>query len=284
MRTFADIPKEFARKETARAVLIPVAFDLTSTWGKGADRGPDAFLEAARNMELYDIATDSEPYRCGIFLSDPPEDLSGPDRMVESVEKLVSAWLDAGRLVTLIGGEHSVSIGAIRAFARRYPDLSVLQLDAHADLRPEYEGSPFNHACALHEASQTAHLVQVGIRSMDLSEKEFLEPDRVFYAEQIARGPLDWMDRVVETLAGPVYITIDLDVFDPAYVPSTGTPEPGGLDWYTVVSLLERVCRRHRVVGFDVVELCPHPSNRAPDLLAAKLYYRLLAWIFKERQ
>lgn len=279
--SYAGIPASFGKEEQATIVVMPVPFDLTSTWGKGADKGPEAMLWAAENMELYDIETDSEVFRRGIFLTQPPAGLHSVETMVAGVESAVASHLEQDKFVTVLGGEHSVSIGALRAFRQHFGSLSVLHLDAHADLRPEYEGSAYNHACALHESSQLDHLIQVGIRSMDISEKAFLNPSQTFFAHDI-QARTDWITQASSLLRDPVYITIDLDVFDPSSMPSTGTPEPGGLDWYLVLELLKQVCLDHRVVGFDIVELSPTPTNRGPDFLAAKLHYKLLSYIFEK--
>jgi agmatinase len=182
----------------------------------------------------------------------------------------------------VLGGDHSVSIGAIRASAREVGNLSVLQIDAHSDSRDEYAGSRFNHACVMARAREWCDVVQVGIRAVDITELSHLDPDRVVYARQI-NGPepeSHWIVRALEGLSDKIYVTIDLDAFDPAYVPATGTPEPGGLDWYQVTSLLENVSKHREVVGFDVVELLPTPGHWASDFLAAKLVYRFLAMIF----
>jgi len=189
----------------------------------------------------------------------------------------VSKYIETGKFVTLLGGEHSVSIGSIRAFARKYNDLTVLQLDAHSDLRPEYEGSKCNHACAMHEASYKTNLVQVGIRSMDVSEVEFLRPENLFTSYDIRKNKY-WKEDVTNVLSENVYITIDLDAFDPSIMPSTGTPEPGGLLWNETLDLLKMVFRNANVVGFDIVELAPKEGIHAPDFMAAKLYYKLLSY------
>ena len=172
-----------------------------------------------------------------------------------------------------------MSIGIIKAFQEKYGDLSVLHLDAHTDLRPEYDGSKYNHACALHEASKITNLVQVGIRSMDIVEKEFLNPEKSYFAEEMF-GNDDWMDESIRQLKKPVYITLDLDVFDPSIMPATGTPEPGGFDWNTMIIYLSKVFFRKEVVGFDIVELAPIEGFKAPNFLAAKLYYKMLSYKF----
>jgi len=279
MRTFAGIPQEYAQLEDASIVVIPVPYDGTSTYGKGADKGPDAIFDAAENMELYDIETDSQVYKKGIFITPALVGHSSPEAMVKEVDHHVSEQINTGKFVTLLGGEHSVSIGSIRAFARKYENLTVLQLDAHSDLRPEYEGSKCNHACAMHEASMSTNLVQVGIRSMDASEIPFLRPENFFTSYGI-RSDKYWKEDVINTLGENVYISIDLDVFDPSIMPATGTPEPGGLLWNETLDLLKMVFNNTNVVGFDIVELAPIAGIHAPDFLAAKLYYKLLSYKF----
>ena len=280
-QTFAGIPEEFAQLERSRVVLVPVPYDGTSTWGKGADRGPAAFLEAAENMELYDIETDSEVYKYGIFLSEPVTEKSSPEAMVNQVHQMTKEYIKRNKFVTLIGGEHSLSIGSIRAFNECFENLTVLQIDAHADLRMSYLGSPFNHACALHEASQTTNLIQVGIRSMDAIEKTYMDMERTFFAHEIATDEF-WMDRAIDLMSDHVFITFDLDGLDPSIMPSTGTPEPGGLLWYETLDFLRRVFDEKEVVGFDLVELCPNPHERSSDFLAAKLYYKMLSYKFSK--
>ncbi|UBM62127.1 agmatinase [Candidatus Sulfidibacterium hydrothermale] len=280
MRTFAGIEAKYAQKETAAVWLQSIPYDGTSTWGKGADQAFPAFLEAAENMEIYDIETDSEVYRNGIHILPEITENRSPEKVFETVYHTTKQLLESNRFLTFFGGEHSISIGIIRAFYEKYPDLSVLHLDAHTDLRPEYLGTPYNHACALHDASLHTNLVQVGIRSMDTVEKPFLNREQCWFAEEIA-GRNDWMEKALQQLTGPVYITLDLDVFDPSVMPSTGTPEPGGLDWITVIRFLKKVFQHKQVVGFDMVELAPIPQLKGPDFLAAKLYYKMLSYQFK---
>jgi len=279
---YAGIPDEYAKLDSAKIVLIPVPYDGTSTWIKGADKGPSAFLEASENMEIYDIETDSEVYKEGVFLADPVTENNSPETMVDVVHKTASKYIKMGKFVTLFGGEHSVSIGSIRAFHENFENLTVLQLDAHADLRPEYEGSKCNHACAVHEAQQITNLVQVGIRSMDAVEKPFLKKENCFFAHEICSNP-NWISDVLEKITDNVFITIDLDVFDSSIMPSTGTPEPGGLFWGQVIDFLRLVVENKNVVGFDIMELCPNEHNKAPDFMVAKLYYKLLSYVFNKK-
>lgn len=279
MRTFAGIPEDYAQLEQSEVVLLPVPYDGTSTYGKGADKGPEAIFDAAENMELYDIETNAEVYKKGIYLSDPVSEDESPEAMTDAVEKEVSTYLEKDKFVTLLGGEHSVSIGSIRAFKKKYKDLTVLQLDAHSDLRAEYDGSPYNHACAMHEASKTCDLIQVGIRSMDQSELQYVKDEFLFTSYAIRSNEF-WKEDVTNLLGENVYITIDLDAFDPSIMPSTGTPEPGGLLWNETLDLLKMVFRNSNVVGFDIVELAPIEGLSAPDFMAAKLYYKLLSYKF----
>ncbi|CAM4123739.1 agmatinase [Zobellia nedashkovskayae] len=278
-KNYAGIPDKFAQLETAKVILIPVPYDGTSTWGKGADKGPQAFLEASENMELYDIETNTEVYEQGIHLAEAITENSSPEAVVNAVHKRTKKYIKRNKFVTLFGGEHSISIGTIRAFNECFDNLTVLQIDAHADLRESYEGTKYNHACAVHEASQTTNLIQVGIRSMDAIERTFMDEEKTFFAHDMAQDEY-WMDKVIEAMTDNVLITFDLDAFDPSIMPSTGTPEPGGLFWYETLEFLKQVFEEKNVVGFDIVELCPNPSEKSSDFLAAKLYYKMLSYKF----
>ena len=278
-KTYAGIPEEFAKLEQAKIVLIPVPYDGTSTWQKGADKGPEAFLDASANMELYDIETDTEVYQQGVYLADAVTENSSPEAMVDAVHEVTKKYIKKNKFVTIFGGEHSISIGTIRAFNDMFPNLTVLQLDAHADLRKEYEGSKCNHACAVYEASQTTNLIQVGIRSMDAIEKTVMDEENTYFAHEMVDDSA-WMDNAIDQMTENVFITIDLDVFDPSIMPSTGTPEPGGLLWYETLDFLKQVFEEKNVVGFDIVELCPNKNEKSSDFLAAKLYYKMLSYKF----
>lgn len=275
---FGGLPPEHSNPADSRVVVLPVPYDLTSTWMKGADKGPQAIIKASQTVELYDIETDSQVHLHGIHTDQPAvQGDEPPEKMVETVRGKVAAHLANDKFVVLLGGEHSVSIGAIQAHASRFAGMSVLQLDAHSDLREEYEGSRYNHACVMARARELCPITQVGIRSMDLSEKPSMAPGQVFFAERL-QGGTSWIEDVVARLTDQVYITIDLDVFDPAVMPSTGTPEPGGLLWYDVLALMRAVCRRKTVVGLDVVEMCPVKGAWAPEFLAAKLIFKILTY------
>ena len=276
---YGDITGDYSSKEKSKIVVVPVPYDGTSTWVKGADKGPEAIVNASAHMELYDIETDSSVYEQGIFTDEPVKEKGSPEKMVDAVHKRAAAHLKDGKFVVVLGGEHSVSVGTIKAHAEKYKNMSVLQLDAHSDLRPEYEGSKYNHACAMARVKEFCPVTHVGIRSMDSDEKECIDMKRVFFAEKI-HGKKDWMKDVVSQLSENVYVTVDLDVFDSSLMPATGTPEPGGMLWYDVIELLKAVAEKKNVVGFDVVELCPIECNKAPDFVAAKLVYKLLSYKF----
>jgi len=279
MRNFGDVADEFCQKETASIWLQSIPYDGTSTWGKGADKGFGAFLDATDNMELYDIETDSEVYRKGVYILPAIKADSSPEAVFEEVYNSTKELIKSGKFLTFFGGEHSVSIGLIKAHYEHYENLTVLQLDAHTDLRPTYHGSPYNHACAVYDACQNANLVQVGIRSADKSEMQYVKRDQCFLAEEM-HGNAEWVEKSLVKMTDNVYLTIDLDVFDASIMPATGTPEPGGMDWNTTIQYLRRVFKEKNIVGFDIVELAPHPAHKACDFLAAKLYYKLLSYKF----
>ena len=278
-----DMGDEFSGKENSEIVILPVPYDETSTWGKGTDKGPFALLEASQELELYDVETCAEVYRHGIF-THPDLAVAGlePQEMVKKVKTVTAGLIDEKKFIVTVGGEHSVSIGSVMAHAEKFDNMCVLQLDAHADLRKEYKGSPYNHACVMARVKEICPFVQVGIRSLSAEEAAGAVREDIFYAHEI-KNTADWVSKVVKRLGLNVYVSIDLDVFDPAFVPSTGTPQPGGLDWREVTSLLKAVSESKNVVGFDVVELCPNPLERSSDMLAATLVYRFLSYIFMNR-
>ncbi len=240
MKTFGGIPEQYADKSTSKILLQSIPYDGTSTWGKGADKGFDRFIEATENMELYDIETDSEVYKNGIAIIPPITTDSSPEAVFSDVYQSTKELLKTNQFLTFFGGEHSVSIGIIKAFYEKYPDITILQIDAHADLRPQYLGTPYNHACALYDASQHTNIVQVGIRSMDIEEKQYMQQNRCFFAHEIQKDQ-QWMEKALSQMNEKVYITFDLDAFDPSILPATGTPEPGGLLWYETLEFLKKV-------------------------------------------
>jgi agmatinase len=266
----------------SRIVILPVPYDETSTWMKGADKGPEAIMDASVNLEFYDIETQSEVYKHGIYTLEPLTEKSSPEALVSSAHEKVSFLLSEKKFPVLVGGNHTVSIGAVKAFAEVTENFSILQLDAHSDLRQKYEGSSYNHACAMARAREVAPVVQVGIRSMSVEELADVEKERIFFAHSLYYDK-SLYNKAIDLLSENVYITIDLDVFDPSLIPSTGTPEPGGPEYFEIMHFLHEVVRRKNVVGFDVVELCPISSNKASDYVAAKIIYQLLSYIFAKK-
>jgi agmatinase len=283
-RAFMHIPDEYTEFDQARAVVLPVPFDATTCYRPGTREGPQAIIDASRNLELYDPELRRSPYLAGMHTLRAVEPIMGnAQAMVERVELVTGALLDRGKFVVTLGGDHSVSIGVVRAFARRFPALSVLQLDAHADLRDEYEGNALSSATIMHRVLDICpRTAQVGIRSLSEPEARLVQDRKLpmWLASEIhARdlvGDREWIAEVVEALGDEVYITVDIDVFDPSLVPGTGTPEPGGLGWYDVQDVLGAVAASKRIIGFDVVELSPLIEGHVSPVVAAKLVYKLL--------
>lgn len=269
--------------DESKIIIIPVPYDETSTWMRGADRGPDAILSASVNLEFFDTETYTEAHLHGIHTVTPITVKDSPESLAEEVYTRVGTLLNEGKFPVIIGGNHTVPIGAFRAYAEKFSNLTILQLDAHADLRPEYEGSRLNHACAMARAGEYAPVIQVGIRSMSKDEIPYADRDRIFFSSDLYEDKSLW-SKAEEKLTDNVYLTIDLDVFDPSLMPSTGTPEPGGPGYYDIMHFLRRVIGRHNLVGFDVVELCPSESNKAPDFVAAKVIYQILSYRFAKEK
>lgn len=275
-KNFAALPLKYSDYQKSRVVILPVPYDsTTSGWG-GAREGPAAIIDASENMEIFDIVINREPYLFGIHtLPDIAVHSGNPQQMVERIEEVVGEQIDSGKFVATLGGEHTVAVGSVRAHARRYEGLSVLALDAHADLRDTYLDTPYNHACTLRRIAESALVVQVGLRSAEREEIGFLgaRTKRHFSPRDFRRAGVE---AVLGHLTSEVYVTIDLDAFDPSEMSAVGTPEPGGLRWDEVSDLLEAVSAQRRIVGFDVCELAPSLGPRANAQLAAKLTYRLI--------
>jgi agmatinase len=281
-RNFAALPEEYAAYDRARVVILPVPYDSTASGWVGSREGPRAIVDASEMMELYDIGIGSEPYRVGIHtLPELAFHAGGPEAMVERIEEVVGELLDDGKFVVTLGGEHTVAVGAVRAHAKRTSELSVLAFDAHADLRDSYMGSPYSHACTLRRALESAPVIQVGLRSAEREEHGLIrERGLPFYSPQEFRAA--GTESIADQLGDTVYITFDLDAFDPSQVAAVGTPEPGGLLWDEVSELLATVASRRRIVGFDVTELAPSLGPRANAQLAAKLTYRIIGLALRE--
>jgi agmatinase len=276
---FGGLADEFVQPDSSQIAIVPVPFDLTTSWMEGTRHGPKAIIEASGYLELYDIETASEVYLKGIF-TDEPVKAKSSDELNANVYAAVKKHVDAGKFTVTLGGEHSVAFGSAKAHIEKYSDLSILHFDAHTDRREEFEDNKFSHACTLRRISELNNdIVSVGIRSLDVSELQYLDEKKVFYAENIFHS-MDWDKEMLAQLKPNVYITFDLDVLDPAIMPSTGTPEPGGMYWYQVLHTLRLVAEQRNIVGLDVVELLP-TENKAPDFLAAKLIYKILSYKFK---
>lgn len=278
---FCGIGRKFA---DCKFAVLPVPYDSTASYNPGARNGPHAIIQASRNMETYDIELGYDVSQAaGIWTLDELEpDMSGPKETIARAKDAVSQIIGEKKFPIVLGGEHSVTLGTIQALKQAYPDLSVLQIDAHTDLRNEYEGTKYNHACVMRRVHELGipH-VAVGIRSMSEEEAEFLKQTPAL-AKYIFYGQRFDTAKILSSLSKNVFITIDIDGFDPAFVPATGTPEPGGLDWNAGVSLLSEIFRKKNVVGFDVMELSPIPGNVSSDFFCAKLAYKMVGMAGKK--
>ncbi|MFH1424410.1 MAG: agmatinase [archaeon] len=276
---FGGLPEEYSNYEDSKVVVVPVPYAGTVSYGTGTEKGPGAIIKASQHMELYDEVLKKTTCERGIHTAKALKAEKTPEKMVEAVYEKTQGLLKDEKFPVFLGGEHSFSQGAVKALKEKYSDLSVLQLDAHADLREEYEGEKFSHAAVLRRIRELGcKTASVGIRSLSADEAELIEKEKipVFWAHEMCGK--DVSEEVLKELSENVYITLDLDVFDPAVMPSTGTPEPGGLGWYDVISILEKVFAGKNVVGFDVVELAPIKELSAPDFIAAKIVYRMIGY------
>ncbi len=279
---FLALDEEQAGWERARVAILPVPYDATTSYQPGCRFGPRAIIDASRYLEEYDEELGVEPCTVGIYTSPEVEPVAGdPKAMLDRLEALVSYLIDQGKTVATVGGEHTLTRAAVGAHVTAYGSLSVLQLDAHLDLRDTYHDSAFSHACVMRRVWDVAPVTAVGVRSCSTEERSWLTErgGECFWASE-ATGDAAWAEAVCSSLGERVYVTIDLDVFDPAVMPAVGTPEPGGLNWSTVTLLMKTVAARRQIVGFDLMELAPIPGLRAPDVLAAKLLYKMVGYLF----
>jgi len=266
---------------SSRVVILPVPYGGTVTYGAGTERGPEAIRAASQQVELFDEETRREAYRAGIHSAPPvPCARARPETVVARVAERVERYLADGKFVVTLGGEHSISAGATGPYARRFPGLTIVHFDAHSDLRESYQGTGNNHACAGARMREHARLLQIGIRSQCLEEREIIERGEVDTLFAYQMHGTDWAPGVLARLepGTPVYVTIDLDYFDPSIMPATGTPEPGGGEWYPTLRFLRMLSEKTRIVGFDLMELAPIRGLHAPDFLAARLAYKLLGY------
>jgi N1-aminopropylagmatine ureohydrolase len=266
----------------ARVVILPIPLDRTTSYVPGTRNGPHEILVASSHMELWDEETETDVHSIGIFtLPEMEFPFASMEDVIRRIRRVASEIVQRDKFLFVLGGEHSITPAIVAAIAGKYPRLSVLQIDAHADLRDSFMGTPHNHACAMRRTLEHAPATQVGIRSLSPEEASAAPtlPTRLFYDFNM-RQRTNWMDEVVDSLGETVYITIDCDGMDPAIMPAVGTPEPGGLSWYETLGLLRRVIERRTVVGCDIVELCPMAGNVAPNFLCAKLVYKILSYRF----
>lgn len=276
----------FSNLESARVLVFPISYEGTVSYGAGTGAGAMAIVDASRNMELYEEETDAEVYKIGIHTLDEFTALESPETMMDGLYERTKEILKKEKFVCMLGGEHSVSAPVIRAHAEKFHNLSVLQIDAHADLRDEYDGTPHSHASIMARTVKDLRLpsVQVGIRSLSADEARSIAeddlPTRIYWARDVV-GRTDWIDGALEYLTENVYLTIDIDGLDPSLVPTTGTPEPGGLGWYETLALIRKLATKKRIVGMDLVEFSKTDNSDAPAFLCAKLVYKTLAYIFQ---
>ena len=283
---FLGLPSEFAEFEKSEFVILPVPYEQTTTYQKGTKHAPKAIIAASREVETFDEELKFEACKAGICTLNQMEiTTSGPQKMLEKVHQATKELINQGKKVVMVGGEHTISIGAVKAFCEKYPDLSVLQMDAHADLRDSYQENRFSHACVMRRIGELSHFVAVGIRNLSEEEHEFIQKNKPdVFSAQDKRDCDRWKEKVLDKLGSDVYLTFDLDVFDPSIMPAVGTPEPGGLLWYETLDFLKELVYQKNLVGFDVVELCPIPGLVAPDFLAAKLIYKIIGYMVSKEQ
>ncbi len=282
---FGGLSSEFSRFDKARVVVLPVPYDLTTSYIPGTRRGPLAILEASTHMELYDEELRRETYKLGIHTLDSLEpSAASPEETIDRVEEAIELILEAKKFPFMLGGEHSLTLAPVRALQRKHKNFTVVQLDAHSDLRDSYQNTKFNHACVARRMHELGlQIVQIGIRAISPEEAKFIEQaERVTVLfDYTLNHDSSTIENILRQLKGPVYVTLDLDVFEPGLMPAVGTPEPGGLNWYTTLQILKKIGEQHDVLGCDLVELCPIPGFVGPDFLSAKLVYKMMGYFLK---
>lgn len=284
-KNFGELEDEISNYEYSKVVILPIPYEKTTTYMTGTTRGPEAILEASRNMELYDEELNKNICDVGICTLDELKIEEKPEFMVNIVYENVKKLISDNKFSVVIGGEHSITVGCVKAFSEGFDNFSILQLDAHTDLREEYDGTKFSHACATRRYREICkNIVQVGIRSLCDEEAIFAKKNKlnIFWAKDIFDND-EWMQDAISNLSKNVYVTFDLDVLDPSIMPSTGTPEPGGLLYYQILRFLKKVCEERNVVGFDVVELCPNKHDVSSDFTASKIIYKMIGYKFDKK-
>jgi len=282
---FLGLNESDSNLDTSRVVILPIPYESTTSYRGGTKEGPRAILDASRYVETYDEEFDTEIYKIGIYtLPELDPDLETSEKTIDRIETAAKEIITQNKFLIGLGGEHSVTLGLVKAYQNKYPKLSVLQLDAHADLRDRYEGTSFSHACVMRRIQDLGiPTVGVGIRSMSQEEADYLNRPKgkaAIYSSRIIKQNREWISQIISTLRSPVYVTIDIDVFDPAFVPGTGTPEPGGLDWFEITNFLATVSKKVDIVGFDIVELSPLGGQVVSEFFAARLIYKFINYLF----
>ena len=277
---FLALPDDLSRLETARVVILPVPYDATTSFRGGARNGPRAIIESSYNLEDYDPELETDVSQVGIHTAAAVEPhMAGPLHMIQRVHDAVASFARQDKLLAMLGGEHSISVGSVRALKEIYPDLSVLYLDAHADLRDEYMGTPWGHASVARRIQEQCQIVLVGVRSMSQEEHQFLSGNQVpLFPCSLEAEVVDEAEHIIDCLSPNVYISVDLDVLDPAIMSAVGTPEPGGMSWASITGLIKLVAKQRKIVGFDVTELSPEQGPTACSYTAAKLVYKLIGY------
>ena len=279
---FLGLSDKETRGVEAKVVILPIPYEKTTSFGKGTQNGPKAIIEASHQVEFFDEELELEPCECGIF-TEKALDFVGKSgaEAINLIEAATEKILSDGKFPIALGGEHTITTGLVKAAHKRYPDLHVVHLDAHADMRPEYEGTKWSHASVMARISELGiPYTSIGIRSISKDEFDLVKPNRknYFYAHEIAKNP-NWIDETLKTISGTVYLTVDIDVFDSNIIPETGTPEPGGLNWYQVTDFFKRLMKSKKVIGADLVELAPCPGRHASNFTAAKLIYKIIGYL-----
>jgi agmatinase len=279
LQNFAGLMSPYADLPTAKVVILPVPYDSTTEWHSGTREGPQAIIDASQYLEFYDIELKREIYKVGIHTLPKVQPLlNSPEGMIDRVYRIAAELVKQEKFLVMFGGEHSLSLGMVQALKEKNQDICVLQLDAHADLRDEYLGTKYSHACVMRRILELCPIVQVGIRSLSWEEQKFLTQNNMHLFSAIPGSDLASPEEITASLRDNVYVSIDLDVFDPSIVPAVGTPEPGGMQWHEVLNLLRTVTLHKRVIGFDLVELCPKEGPASCAFLAAKLAYKLIGY------
>lgn len=279
-RVFAGLVPPYSDLPRAKVAVLPVPYDSTTEWRSGTRDGPQAIIDASQYLELYDLELDREIYKIGIHTLPQVQPLmSSPENMIQRVYQVTKGLIQKGKFVVMLGGEHSLSLGTVRAFKEAFPKLSVLQLDAHADLRDEYLGTKYGQACAMRRIFELCPIAQVGVRSLSWEEKQFLNQNKMtpFYMSDLELTA-DSIKQIIASLSENVYVTIDVDVLDPSIMPAVGTPEPGGMQWQQILDIIKSVALHRHVVSFDLMEFCPREGPASCAFLLAKLAYKLIGY------